>query len=198
MPPPLNWPLLREKLARHTEALLADGYVVLDDFLGRACAHQLRDEMSRAPMSPNSTQFGTVRYSKPGVVECDLHGVPEAHLRREMPLFHELFEHCAQYDEPDLQCALEDASAASPTPLSLARGPRSTTIKLQRNVGGAFPLHYDNPAPPNKRCVRERVVTTHSYNALRVIFIVAENMIIMVKTMCHVYTRPFLCRALFC
>ena len=33
----------------------------------------------------------------------------------------------------------------------LGRGTKSKTIKLQINYGGAFPFHFDNPGPPNKR-----------------------------------------------
>ena len=33
----------------------------------------------------------------------------------------------------------------------LVRGSSGKTIKLQVNYGGAFPLHFDNPGPPNKR-----------------------------------------------
>ncbi|CAN0508374.1 unnamed protein product [Ectocarpus sp. 8 AP-2014] len=53
------------------------------------------------------------------------------------------------------EALVEALAAAFPEGLRLARGTQGRTLKLQRNAGsgGCFPLHYDNPGPPNKRAL---------------------------------------------
>eukprot|EP00904_Undaria_pinnatifida_P010183 jgi/Undpi1/6295/HiC_scaffold_20.g08778.m1 len=99
-------------------------------------------------MRPNETQFShpngqRMQFSKPNIFEVDLH---DDAIRTRLPEMDALF----QQEE-----LVEALAEAFPEGLRLARGTRGKTLKLQRNAGsgGCFPLHYDNPGPPNKRAL---------------------------------------------
>ncbi|CAN0313487.1 unnamed protein product, partial [Hapterophycus canaliculatus] len=53
------------------------------------------------------------------------------------------------------EALVEALATAFPEGLRLSRGTQGRTLKLQRNAGsgGCFPMHYDNPGPPNKRAL---------------------------------------------
>lgn len=126
------------------------GFVVLDNVLDEVTAHQLRNSILGAfaagLLEPNRIQFATsdgpVQLTKPDVYEADLHrhGVLPA-----VPLLAPIFA-------SEGERLIDTFNSAIPE-LSLLRDPvRShVTVKLQVNEGGAFPWHYDNPAPPNRR-----------------------------------------------
>eukprot|EP00037_Helgoeca_nana_P007216 m.65913 g.65913 ORF g.65913 m.65913 type:complete len:371 (-) comp18026_c0_seq1:77-1189(-) len=135
-----------------TLALEAVGWAVIDGAVGTAVASQLRSELDElraaGGMHPNQTSFGRPpkRYIKPHVYEYDMHAVerdPVAVGR--LRAFRELFDHAATSLVDRLNALLPD--------ISLERGKRAVVVKLQYNDGdgGCFPLHYDNPGPPNRR-----------------------------------------------
>ncbi|CAB1120253.1 unnamed protein product [Ectocarpus sp. CCAP 1310/34] len=132
--------------------LQRDGRVVIDNFLGRGWALALLQEMrwlhGQGLMRPNETQFShpngqRLQFSKPNIFEVDLH---DESIRNRLPEMNALFHQ---------EALVEALAAAFPEGLRLARGTQGRTLKLQRNAGsgGCFPLHYDNPGPPNKRAL---------------------------------------------
>eukprot|EP00036_Acanthoecidae_sp_10tr_P010755 CAMPEP_0182922324 /NCGR_PEP_ID=MMETSP0105_2-20130417/4725_1 /TAXON_ID=81532 ORGANISM="Acanthoeca-like sp., Strain 10tr" /NCGR_SAMPLE_ID=MMETSP0105_2 /ASSEMBLY_ACC=CAM_ASM_000205 /LENGTH=289 /DNA_ID=CAMNT_0025059931 /DNA_START=162 /DNA_END=1027 /DNA_ORIENTATION=+ len=134
-------------------AVLRSGWVVLDGVLGPPTALKLRAEIdslrSTGALRPNQTAFGApaVRYTKPHVYEYDLHAMEsEPEVAARLPEFGRLFEHVATV-------LVDRLNALLPGTVRLHRGRRGVAVKLQYNDGGGgcFPLHYDNPAPPNKR-----------------------------------------------
>eukprot|EP00752_Nemacystus_decipiens_P010511 g9361.t1 len=105
-------------------------------------------------MKPNETQFShpngqRLQFSKPHIFEVDLH---DDSIRTRLPEMNALFHQ---------EALVEALAAAFPEDqgegqgLRLSRGTRGRTLKLQRNAGsgGCFPVHYDNPGPPNKRAL---------------------------------------------
>jgi len=103
-------------------------------------------------MSPNQVQFTAAGQSKPicltkpNIFEADMH---DASIRKQLPDFDNLFSkemvpliQTLNTKIPTLQLAGHDSPLVAT---------KSITVKLQVNTGGAFPWHYDNPGPPNKR-----------------------------------------------
>ncbi|CAM9199670.1 unnamed protein product [Sphacelaria rigidula] len=132
--------------------LRKDGFVVIDGMLGQGWALALLQEMrwlhNHGLMKPNETRFShpngqQFQFSKPNIFEVDLH---EKDIRDRVPEMNALFH------EEELVDALAEAF---PEGLRLAKGTQGRALKLQRNAGsgGCFPLHYDNPGPPNKRAL---------------------------------------------
>ncbi|KDO27947.1 hypothetical protein SPRG_07223 [Saprolegnia parasitica CBS 223.65] len=130
------------------DELLSNGFVVVDNFLGRDWADAILSEVKwlqeRMLLEPNKTQFpradGSVaQFAKPNIYEADLHN---ASVRTQVPELDALFH------SDDLCLALEDH-----TRLGLVPGTQGKTLKVQFNAGngGCFPCHYDNPGRPNKR-----------------------------------------------
>lgn len=133
---------------------------MVDNALGEGVANSLRSELDSlrqvdGAMKSNATAFGAGgrHFAKPHVYEFDMlaadeHGKGvEAEVASRLGLFKKLFEHAST--------ALVDRLNSTSTTLHLARGLSGTTLKLQYNEGGGgcFPLHYDNPGPPNRRKV---------------------------------------------
>ncbi|OQR82869.1 hypothetical protein ACHHYP_15381 [Achlya hypogyna] len=156
-PPPLQYPMsfkrdpatFYDKITSSVcDELLENGYVVVDNFLGRGWAEALLAEVKWLAaanlLESNKTQFpkadGTVaQFEKPNIFEADLHN---AGVRCQVPELDALFH------QDDLCLAL-----AAHTKLDLVPGTNGKTLKVQHNAGagGCFPCHYDNPGRPNKR-----------------------------------------------
>ncbi|CAM9153679.1 unnamed protein product [Choristocarpus tenellus] len=144
----------REKLSpERCNQLQREGFLVVDNFLGRPWALAMRQEMqwlnNTGLMLPNETQFShpdgrpPQRFSKPNVYEVDLHDkvLRENRVPELGALFH--------------QEELGEVLAEGIPGMRLCRGTQGRTVKLQRNAGfgGCFPYHYDNPGLPNKRAL---------------------------------------------
>ncbi|CAM9593023.1 unnamed protein product [Ascophyllum nodosum] len=132
--------------------LRKEGFLVIDDFLGRGWSRALLQETQwvhkNGFMRANETHFShpsgqRFQFSKPNIFEVDLH---DASVRNRLPELNALFQ------QDDLVEALEGAFSNG---LRLSRGTGGRTLKLQRNAGsgGCFPLHFDNPGPPNRRAL---------------------------------------------
>jgi hypothetical protein len=137
----------------HVNELTRDGYTVIDDFWTPPIATALRTELDHLTEHdlwlPNRTHFVTAQSqpmetTKPDIYEVDMHSLPH---RKALPNFAYVFSHITTQIAARLQ-------ALDPS-LAMALGPAQDhhTVKLQRNAGhgGCFPLHYDNPGPPNQR-----------------------------------------------
>ncbi|KAK7197816.1 2OG-Fe(II) oxygenase superfamily [Novymonas esmeraldas] len=149
------------------EQLDLDGYLVLDEQpLPTAAAKELLCDVKRCfhdvdgGAVPNQVEFltadGPVKLTKPNIYECDLHN---AAIRRQLPHFDALFQ--GQLGElvevlRDRVSCCEDLQCCDTADLAA----RAVTVKLQMNVGGAFPWHYDNPGKPNKRRLTMAVYLT--------------------------------------
>mmetsp|Transcript_32252 Transcript_32252/g.51412 ORF Transcript_32252/g.51412 Transcript_32252/m.51412 type:complete len:321 (-) Transcript_32252:3656-4618(-) len=145
--------LLENGLAEFIEN---DGFVCLDDFFQPGHAQKLRDEIVRlnesGRMVANSVQFTdstngkVVVVEKPGIYEADLF---DEKFRDFEPM--EMFRKVFGEQGEALVQALSTVGYAQ----GLVRGTRGRVVKLQYNdgTGGCFPLHYDNPGKPNKRCL---------------------------------------------
>jgi len=147
-----TWARVGQSLAgAPAQSLREHGYAVIDGFWGEQWSEGYRREMRHLLdhnlMLPNKTQFldargQPIQCTKPNIFELDLHN---EEVRRLLPVFGELFGSSALVE------GLNDAVDG----LALVPGTDATTVKLQYNAGGGgcFPLHYDNPGPPNKRRV---------------------------------------------
>lgn len=151
-PPPLP------QLSEHNCADLKEkGWTVVDSFFDEAFAYALRDEMvmlaASGAMQPNRTYFanpagGRYLFSKPHIYEVDCHQeeIQTRIAAGSVPQLASWFQRSADAWLPLLQQALPS--------MELLTGDTARTVKLQWNRGGgAFPLHYDNPAPPSKRAL---------------------------------------------
>lgn len=111
------------------------GYAVLDGALSPAAASAVAAEVRGAPYE--TYEFETVS----GVRRAD-GAIAEV-----------LVGSAAAARYPSLgavAAAIADAARRAAPTLGLDVGGHAV-IKLQRNVGGAFPLHYDNNGPPSRR-----------------------------------------------
>ena len=126
--------------------LRAHGYAMIDGAFGEHARHLLEEAqgLSEHPQGfiPHTFRFGAYTLTKPSIYEADL---IDPRLTKGPPLkkFKELFESGA------LAAAFNDKMPE----LSLEEGTKGATLKIQKNTGGGgcFPLHFDNPGPPNKR-----------------------------------------------
>eukprot|EP00038_Savillea_parva_P010379 m.189906 g.189906 ORF g.189906 m.189906 type:complete len:366 (+) comp17887_c0_seq1:180-1277(+) len=155
LPEPAPGTLAAAVSASVVSCLERDGYVVIDGALDSATASGLRTELlelqTAGLLRPNQTAFGHPprRFTKPHVYEYDLHAAvgprPDPVAAGMLGRYTRLFHHaCTELvDRLNYLCP----------GLSLVRGPRGIVVKLQYNDGGGgcFPLHYDNPGPPNRR-----------------------------------------------
>lgn len=159
-PPPTNRDFASVSLALSTRdrtaRLLSDGYLVVDGLLGGAWATALRTEVlslaAAGVLGPNRTSFTDAKgkalvYSKPGVFEADLHSSDvRARIAATCPELAAWFGHSA--------VTLANGYAAAVPQLHLVAGEQGRSVKLQvATPGGAFPLHFDNPGPPSRRCL---------------------------------------------
>lgn len=157
---PPNWEALAEALLPPPRrgALLRDGFAVVDGALGDGYASALRSELlglvAAGGLRPNRTAFAgaagaALVYSKPGVVEADLHDPALAQsllCGGGLPALAAWFAASAG--------EFVDALSARLPALRLERGPRARAVKLASSSrGSAFPLHYDNPGPPCRRAL---------------------------------------------
>eukprot|EP00418_Pyrodinium_bahamense_P021480 CAMPEP_0179146470 /NCGR_PEP_ID=MMETSP0796-20121207/70726_1 /TAXON_ID=73915 /ORGANISM="Pyrodinium bahamense, Strain pbaha01" /LENGTH=285 /DNA_ID=CAMNT_0020846941 /DNA_START=75 /DNA_END=930 /DNA_ORIENTATION=+ len=130
------------------EELVSKGYVVVDGALGSTAAHLLRREVEALSTSggllPHMFRFGSSTLRKPFIWEADLHDT-ERLAPFDLAGFRGLFS----------SLAFPRALARHLPDLALACREDGVTLKIQRNEGqgGCFPLHYDNPGPPNKRAL---------------------------------------------
>eukprot|EP01060_Flectonema_neradi_P007595 TRINITY_DN15329_c0_g1_i1.p1 TRINITY_DN15329_c0_g1~~TRINITY_DN15329_c0_g1_i1.p1 ORF type:complete len:326 (+),score=67.05 TRINITY_DN15329_c0_g1_i1:35-1012(+) len=138
--------LSRQLLSEGVQSGLQNkGFVVIDDALDASLASDLQKELSDlykgGHMSPNEVQFSTadgpVRFVKPNIFEADLH---DANMLSKTPIIGNIFHG-------------DDISSCLSHNFKTLGGTSNKTVKLQVNSGsgGCFPLHYDNPGPPNKR-----------------------------------------------
>lgn len=103
--------------------------IVLDDFLDVALAWEVRAliEGLTSELKPHHFSFAGAVWTKPGIWELE---PGEAQC------------------PPELATKLETVEGL----VASAVGTKArAAVKVQRNVGGAFPCHYDNPGPPNTR-----------------------------------------------
>ena len=127
------------------DAINECGWCVVDDFMDERSARELYERVkafgasSQSHFQQHVFQFGQQRFSKPGIYEMDLH---DASARKHAPVLRDVFRILG----PELAKAAAEALPA----LGLASDDQPA-IKLQMNRGGAFPMHYDNPGPPNLR-----------------------------------------------
>ncbi|CAE8630665.1 unnamed protein product [Polarella glacialis] len=122
------------------------GFVVIDGFLSDSLAATLRSEAvelaTAGRMPQHRFQFGASQFAKPHIFEADLHDevMQEALPEFANLLFDDSLAKCLELLLPDL---------------GLEIGPRTKSLKLQRNCGrgGCFPAHYDNAGRPSRRAV---------------------------------------------
>jgi hypothetical protein len=136
----------------HCIELQRSGFFVVDSFFGEPRASVLRDELATlreaGMFSPNKTSFGRQSFTKPGVLEADLHDTRlKVLFASELRSFAQWFADCSfdngRFSKTLMQCLPELALGVAD----------SCAIKLQVNEGGAFPWHFDNPGPPCRRQV---------------------------------------------
>jgi len=131
------------------EDLRGKGYSIIDGFLGLPWSQAILQELKWLSknnfMKPNKTHFTgkdgrVMEFEKPNISEIDLYDTP---IREKVPTLNKFFQ----------QNFLSEALDAVLPDFMLNIGIRHHTFKLQRNAGngGCFPVHFDNPGPPNKR-----------------------------------------------
>uniref|UniRef100_A0A7S1J8X9 Fe2OG dioxygenase domain-containing protein n=1 Tax=Eutreptiella gymnastica TaxID=73025 RepID=A0A7S1J8X9_9EUGL len=134
----------------HIDGLDRNGFAVVDNFLGTGWATAILTEMqwlyASRLMQPNQIRIldpddAPFNVTKPNIHELDLH---HEDLREKVPEINELF-----WQSHALAAHLNGLLPR----LQLTTRPAQHTLKAQCNTGhgGCFPLHYDNPAPPDKR-----------------------------------------------
>lgn len=114
---------------------MADDYLVVDSFLDQRNAEELRElcEGLSFELKPHQFSFAGEMVIKPGIFEV---------------------ETCVAACPPTIAERLHVVQAVIAGLINRHFGMVSkAAIKVQRNTGGAFPCHYDNPGPPNRRAV---------------------------------------------
>jgi Rps23 Pro-64 3,4-dihydroxylase Tpa1-like proline 4-hydroxylase len=134
--------------------LQSTGFFYCDQIFDEKEAIRIREELLSLDVDDNTSttarlptfkehlfQFAGKLYPKPHIYEIDLH---DAALRQRSATLEQIYRvtgpalvSAAHIAFPDLDLDPTSASA----------------IKVQLNKGGSFPCHYDNPGPPNKRCL---------------------------------------------
>lgn len=127
------------------EALLRDGYLIVDGWWGAewadALAAELADLHAAGSLAPNRTMFAGRLLTKPGIWEGDLHVASLAEkFADSLREWAGWFDACG---DGDFGLALAERLPS----LALRAGSRSRAVKLQINTGGSFPWHYDNAGP---------------------------------------------------
>ena len=84
-------------------------------------------------------QFGGKLFPKPNIYEIDLH---DQHARERSKTLKKIYE---VIGPSIVQSAYESLPELDLDPT------QASSIKVQLNKGGSFPVHYDNPGPPSKR-----------------------------------------------
>lgn len=142
--------MVEQRLRAAREALLGQGFAVVDGCIGVDDANSIQAALSRLhdhrALKPH--RFGFKQHSsappqvfvKPGIFEAEL---PDAPVQACAP---DLVDTLARLD-------LQGAAASAFPELALLRGSGSVTVKLQYNdgSGGCFPHHFDNAGPPSRR-----------------------------------------------
>eukprot|EP00928_Gymnodinium_smaydae_P018551 TRINITY_DN17060_c0_g1_i1.p2 TRINITY_DN17060_c0_g1~~TRINITY_DN17060_c0_g1_i1.p2 ORF type:complete len:300 (+),score=85.10 TRINITY_DN17060_c0_g1_i1:80-979(+) len=132
--------------AEQAQALLDDGFVVVDDFLEPSVAAAIRAEAVALAagngMPEHRFKFGQAVLRKPNIYEADM---TDDAMREALPELSRLHR----------EDALAESLAAHLPELGLERGEAASAVKLQRNLGGGgcFPWHYDNAGKPSRRTV---------------------------------------------
>ena len=101
---------------------------------------ELASEKNKQPhFKEHMFQFGHQLFPKPNIFEIDLHD-PQARTRsKSLELIYNV-----------IGPAIVQSASESLPELNLDQS-QASSIKVQLNRGGSFPVHYDNPGPPNKR-----------------------------------------------
>ena len=115
------------------------GWSVVDGALDEAVALRLRHCAAAATCGSHRFHYDGVSYAKPGIFELDMDDVGVG-------------EKCESYLSSTLRELADGVVAALPASCAIDATAR-VAVKLQRNEGGAFPCHYDNPGAPNKRAL---------------------------------------------
>lgn len=114
---------------------MEDEFLVVDSFLDQRNAEELRESCEGLSCEFKAHQFSFAGQvvTKPGIFEV---------------------ETCAAACPTSIVERLHVVQAVIASLVSRHFGMvRKAAIKVQRNSGGAFPCHYDNPGPPNRRAV---------------------------------------------
>lgn len=156
----MNLSCAAQLTAERCEALLSEGFLVIDGWFGEPRASDLRRELASLHAAglllPNRTSFAVegraVLFSKPHIFEADLHDA------RLQALFDDSLPHWKQWFSESAGSTCGQLAAALPQ-LALQSGGAARAVKLQVNEGGgSFPWHHDNPGP---RCAHALTLLTY-------------------------------------
>jgi hypothetical protein len=152
---------------------------------------EVRSTYTKGLMSPNQVQFlgssKPITITKPNIFEFDMHNAARTHLKLLTNLFerdlknlismlnkkiagldllggeevHEEF--AAESSHPGAGNVGQSQNEKDEKKKAVKNVYDNITLKLQANCGGAFPWHYDNPGPPNKRKLTLAVYLTEGW-----------------------------------